>query len=199
MSSRIRLLAPLAALSILVAGCAATDAATQPTARTPAAPHASKSPGQSMPGMTMPGTGTGPSQTAAMVCGAEIRGDVTRVSAVRTPAGTSTWADRLFTCTYRLPVGPLTLTVKDSPDLASGRTYFDALRQRLGQPQALSGVLSLGFPSFQTRDGNVVFLKDGKTLQVDATRLPAAVGPYHQSRADLAYGVASAVVACWSE
>jgi hypothetical protein len=63
----------------------------------------------------------------------------------------------------------------------------------------LSGLLSLGLPSYETRSGSVVFLKDGKTLTVDATGLPNSIGPSSLSRSELAYAVAADVVACWSE
>lgn len=199
MSARTRLLVPLAALTILAAGCATTDASSRPAPAT--SPRTSASAGSSMSGMSMPdmATGAGPSATARMVCGAEIRGNVARVSALSAPAGTSTWADHLYTCTYRLPAGSLVLSVKDSADAASGKQFFARLRQHVGHTTPLSGMLSLGLPSFQTSDGTVVFLKDGKTLTVDATRLPSTIGRYRQSRPDLAYAVAASVVACWSE
>jgi hypothetical protein len=58
---------------------------------------------------------------------------------------------------------------------------------------------NLGFPAVSTRAGDVVFLKDGKTLHVDATRLPDASLPRSFSRSEVAYSVAAAVIACWKE
>jgi hypothetical protein len=45
----------------------------------------------------------------------------------------------------------------------------------------------------------VVFLKDHKTLWVDATRVAASDLPEGTNRQDAAYGVAAAVIACWTE
>lgn len=71
----------LALLPILLAGCADTRAGSQPAA------GASMSPGMVMPpGMSMPGmpeqkgsAAAGPSQSAQLVCGAEIRADVVKM------------------------------------------------------------------------------------------------------------------------
>ena len=35
------------------------------------------------------------------------------------------------------------------------------------------------------------------TLNVDATRLPARAGPTRDSRADIAYALATDIIACW--
>ena len=76
--------------------------------------------------------------------------------------------------------------------------YFDRLRSRLPHTKAIRGLASFGFASFQTPRGDVVFLKDHKTLWVDATRLAPTDLPAGTSRAHVAYGVA-AVIACWTE
>ena len=57
----------------------------------------------------------------------------------------------------------------------------------------------MGLPSFATPDGNVAFLKDGKTLRVDASGLPATTLPQGSSNGEVAYAVAAAVVGCWTE
>lgn len=72
-------------------------------------------------------------------------------------------------------------------------------RQQAGATQPLRGLLGLGLPSYKTPSGTVAFLKDGKSLAVDASGLPRESGPDHQSRFDLAYAIAADVVACWSE
>ncbi len=162
----------------------------------------SMSPGMSMaPGTSMSDMSgrSGPSASARMICSPEIRSDVAKTLAMTaTPPVKATWAHEVYTCRYALPSGPLVLTVKDLPDAASGRTYFDGLRHRLGRTQSLSGLSGLGLPAFETRGGNVAFLKDGKTLLVDASRLPVSAGPQHQSRTDIAYQIATDVLACWS-
>lgn len=50
----------------------------------------------------------------------------------------------LYTCTYQLPVGPLVLSVKESPDVPAVRTYVNAMRQRLGRTKPLAGLAGLG-------------------------------------------------------
>jgi hypothetical protein len=141
-----------------------------------------------------------PSRAARMICSREIRSDISRKLAVGTVApATVTWDNMLYSCSYQLGEGPLVLSVQDSPNDAIGRAYFESTRQNAVKAQPLHGLLSLGLPSYKTPDGSVVFLKDGKTLTVDATKLQNSNGPSHLSRSDLAYAVAADVVACWSE
>ena len=157
---------------------------------------------KNMNGMDM-SAARGPSQTATMVCGREIRGAVRRTLglAALPPRPSSSWSgsQRLFDCTYRVRHGTLRLSVKDATDPAAGRAFYDRLRSRLPGARALEGMQSFGLHAFQATDGHVVFLKDGKTLQVDASGLSGAALPAGFSRVDVAYGVAAAVVACWSE
>ena len=157
---------------------------------------------KNMNGMDM-SAASGPSQTATMVCGREIRGAVRRTLGLDAlpPRPSSSWSgsQRLFECTYRVPQGTLRLSVKDATDPAAGRAFYDRLRSRLPGARALEGMQSFGLHAFQATDGHVVFLKDGKTLQVDASGLSGAALPAGFSRVDVAYGVAAAVVACWSE
>jgi hypothetical protein len=135
-----------------------------------------------------------------MVCGGEVRGDIshTLANAALSP-GTSTWADRLYTCTYLLPNGRLVLSVKDSASSRSGHRYFQVAHKRADEAQPLGGLLNLGLPSYGTPDGTVVFLKDGKTLKVDASNLHHQPGAQQRSPVDVAYAVAAVVIACWSE
>ena len=58
---------------------------------------------------------------------------------------------------------------------------------------------NFGFPAFETRRGDVVFIKDHKTLWVDASRLAPERLPADLTPADVAYGVAAAVIGCWTE
>jgi hypothetical protein len=204
----------LAVLSVLTAGCAGRPVTTQSThsVSTPPGPGVSAGmampPGMSMPGMSpagdtssLPSSGTvdGPSASAQMVCGPEIRADIVTILALRpAPTRTTTWTDHLYTCTYHLPGGPLVLSVKESPDVTSANAYFTALRQRLGITHPLVGLAGLGNAGYDTSDGTVVVRKDDKVLKVDATGLPLKIGQHQQSRADLAYEVASDILGCWS-
>lgn len=143
---------------------------------------------------------THPSSAAAMICGPETHESLQHnVGLAATPRSSSTWAGGIYTCTFHLPGGDVVVSVQDATDLTAGRHYFDSVRGRLAGLHEIKGVQSFGLPGYQDGHGVVLFLKDGKTLEVDATGLPAAVGPYHQSPGDVAYGLAAAIVACWSE
>jgi hypothetical protein len=209
-----------AGICAVLSGCAASgsgdiaaDAGGQPATSSPstAGTGMTMANGQTMaPGMTMGSdastgpsgrsTASRPSPSARMVCGDEIAHAVATLADL-TPAirGTSSWADRLFTCTYQLPSGPLVLSVKDSPNEASGRAYFSSLRSGLGPTSQLRGLQSLGLPAFESTAGIVAFLKDGKTLTVDATGLSGGVGAQQASPAEVAYEVGSDVIGCWAE
>jgi hypothetical protein len=155
-----------------------------------------------MPGMSMAvvNAANGPSASARMICGAEIRHTVQRTFDLSTPpAAVHSWAHRLFRCTYQLPHGLLRLSVNDATDPGVGRAYFTRFRGELSGATAIRGAESFGFPAVQTAGGNVAFLKDGKTLRVDASALPRRALPTGLSREQTAYGVAAAVVACWTE
>lgn len=195
----------LIALPLLLAGCASTNAATEPRSA-PASGSAgmSMAPGDPMSGRSMKpspsASGTAvnlaPSATAQMVCGPDIRGKVKQVLALTSPAPvTSTFLDHLYTCTYRLPMGPLVLSVKESTSKAAAAAYFTGLDRRLAPTQPLAG---LGERAYTTSTGTVVVITDNMTLRVDATGLPPVFGSQHQKRTDLAYEIASDVLGCWT-
>jgi hypothetical protein len=141
-----------------------------------------------------------PSASARMICGTEIRHAVERTFALSAPPpAASTWTHRMFGCTYDLPNGSLRLTVDDATDPNVGRGYFTGLRSQLTGSATIQGAEALGFPAFETPDGNVVFLKDGKTLRVDASSVPRQALPTGFSREEAAYGIAAAIIACWKE
>lgn len=156
---------------------------------------------EGMGGMDM-GSSTTPSQPARMICSAEIRDAVERTFALTRPVtGQGSWKveDRTYSCTYRLPAGHLRLTVQDALEKSDGAAYFTTLRGQLPSGRTIRGVEGFGLPSLQTPAGQVAFLKDGKTLVVDASALTTTRLPKDYSRSDVAYAVAAAVVACWSE
>jgi hypothetical protein len=166
----------LLAVPLLLAGCTGADAST-------AAPPASSS--------AQP-----PSATAAMICGDDVVGDVSRALALPAPPSVrSSWADQLFTCDYALPMGPLVLSVEESPDPAAAGQFFEAQRRRLGGTASAAG---LGERAYTTPTGTVVVVKDAMTLIVDATGLPEEFGENGQRRTDFAYEVASIVLGCWT-
>lgn len=134
-----------------------------------------------------------------MVCGEETRANIVRILALPTPPrSTDSWADRLYTCTYALPAGPLVLSVKEAADPGAGRAHFERLQRTTAQAERIAGLANLGLPAFQT-PASSVFVKDSFVLTVDATALPATLGPHQVSRNAFTYEVATAVLACWSE
>ncbi len=176
------------------ATASATPAATTTSSATASNPTSSA-------GVTGSGTTGGrPSATAAMVCGDEISEDVETALQLKTaPPTSSTYVDQLFSCTYQLQGGPFVLSVKDTTTVPAATAYYDAVRRSHPDAKTITGVESLGLTSFETPSGVVMFLKDDKTLTVDATRLPAANGPADLSRSDLAYQIATDVIGCWRE
>ena len=144
-----------------------------------------------------PASESGPSAAAQMICSADIKGKVRQVLTLRRPPAThTTFIGHRYTCAYDLPMGPLVLSVHDSPNTSAARAYFTELRPTLGATDALIG---LGEDAYGTTTGTVVVLKDSQTLTVDATGLPPAFGSQKQKRTDLAYEIASYVLGCWTE
>lgn len=183
-----------------------------------AMPGMSMGPGQSMPGMSASGASASglsasgvsaagqsaalasaagkPTATALMVCSNDIKDKVKEVLALTArPEASSSFANEIYTCTYKLAIGPLVLSVQHSPNKAAAGGYFDGLRSKLGQTSTLDG---LGEKAFGTPTGVAVVLKDDETLMVDATGVPAVFGSNQQKRTDLANEIASDVLGCWT-
>jgi hypothetical protein len=196
-----RLLLALVGVPVLLAGCGQSS-----PSGTVGDSHVT-SDGSTMSADQMEAMGSGspaPSETASMICSDDDIADAVRrkLDLPSTPVGRHTWSAtrRLFTCTFRVPGGgDLRLSVKDLDTAGPGRAYFDALRSRLPAAHSITGLENFGFPAFETPRGDVVFIKDHKTLHVDASRLAASDLPAGLSRTDAAYGVAAAVIACWTE
>ncbi len=215
----------VAALAVALTGCSAADktggaGTTQPTPSEmtmangmtmgPMGSGSPKDASPTMPAMTnaadpssgVPGQGSAalPSDSARLVCGPEIGGDIGKLAGLSSaPKGTATWVDHLYTCTYQLPAGPLVLSVKDLTNQASGLAYFRSLRDTLDKTRMLGGLENLGLPAYESTDGHVVFLKDGKTLDIDASALTGGVGRHNATPSEVAYEVGTDVIGCWSE
>lgn len=208
----------------LLAGCGATagttDAAPHDQASSSAMPtaHAMPTGRHTMPdGTVMDGKpsampspaaqstsrvqhGGQPSAAAMMACSDETRSAVqTTFNLAEPPRSMLAWSEPTLQCDYTLPGGQLRLTVADLDSAGPGRAWFDQLRARLHHAKTMRGMQSLGFPAFETAGGDVVFLKDHKTLWVDASKVTSSQLPAKFTRTDVAYQVAAAVVACWSE
>lgn len=169
-----------AVAGLLLAGCADSRAA---------APPAGSVTGQ------LTSSAAKPTAAALMICGDDIRGKVRQALALSTPpTATDGFRNGRYTCSYRLPAGPLVLAVQQSPNRSTASRYY------AGQQIALRGddFAGLGDAAFGTGTGTVVVVKDDATLIVDATGLPAVFGPQQQRRTDLAYEIASDVLGCWT-
>jgi hypothetical protein len=139
-----------------------------------------------------------PSEAAQMVCAGSVVTAVTKILGLSSePSPTSEWDAPMYSCSFDVDGDPLLLTVHDVADAAEGEAHFADAQQRPGARE-IEGLLGLGMPSFSTGDGVVGFLRDGKTLLVDATALPDGLGPDGTRTQDqVAYAVASAVLTCW--
>ena len=165
------------------------------------------------PGMSMPGTSAspipqsssadtaeaGPSAASQMICGTETRDNITRALALAAPPHSDdSWITRQYTCTYHLTDGEFVISVQESSDAASARSYFDTMKGNLAPVQPIEGLANLGLPAYETTGGVVVFLKDNMTLQVDARKLTDRIGPHGITRTAFSYQVATAILGCWT-
>lgn len=187
-----------AAALLLVAGCATSEASQADKAATAtraATPAASASSGVAGPHAA----GPGPSAPAKMICSDDIRAAVKKAfSLPSTPRPTAVWANQVYRCTYAVGDGTLVLAVQDAADVKTGGAFYTGLKAQLSQPQPVQEFDTFGFPAFQTSDGRVALIKDGKTLLVDASDVPSASLPDGFKPTDAAYSIASAVVGCWT-
>ena len=195
------------AASLLLAGCGST-AGDQEAGSPDSAPSAGfhvMPDGSVMSDEEMAGMGDSepvsaqPSSAARMVCDGEIGANVEKLLGLDSePKRNASWEEPTYTCTYSLDAGPLVLSVYDATAATAGRDHFETLRTTFDDTEDLTGMYGLGFPAFETNDGTVVFIKDNKTLEVDATELPDGLGPDGDlSQTEAAYAVAASVLACW--
>lgn len=111
-----------------------------------------------------------------MVCAGDVVDDVSRIMDVDGGLEPSSqWSAPVFTCTFDLEEGPLVLSVHDADDRAAGMAHFQELCTGTSGATAIRGVHSLGLPAHGTSAGTAAFVRDGTTLEVDATpaRRPA--------------------------
>jgi hypothetical protein len=188
-----------AVASLLLTGCAAS-AASAPATPDPAASHAMPD-GTEMSGSEHDAHASvgGPSEAAQMVCAGQVVTAITKILGLADePAPVPAWDEPNYSCTYEVDGAPLELSVHDATVVSDGESHFAELRAGLENAEDIEGLLGLGLPSFSTGDGIVAFLRDGKTLVVDATALPSGLGPDGTgTQDDVAYAIASAVLTCW--
>lgn len=212
MKNRTPLLASLALSSLLISSCATAAGSVTapsevstlaPSAASPEAGHTdSHGSGHHSDGSSSPGTpkADGPSDAALMVCGDQPMDRLTSILDLKEdPHTINDWADSTFTCTYHLDEGALEISVQEAADPASARVYFDAMQALAKDATPIEGLANLGFPAYETADGSAVFQKDSFVLHVDATDLPATLGPENISRNALAYQLSTTILACWVE
>jgi hypothetical protein len=206
------LLASLALSALLLSGCAtaagsvtaASDsAAPAPSTVSTGAGDTDTHGGGHHGGTSSQGTSTtadGPSDAAKMVCGDQPMDRLTAILDLKQdPHTINDWADSTFTCTYHLDEGDLVISVKEARNKATALTYFDAMQALAKDATPIEGLANLGFPAYETADGSAVFQKDSFVLQVDASGLPATVGPDAVTRNALAYQLSTTILACWIE
>ncbi|WP_258803464.1 hypothetical protein [Pseudarthrobacter sp. NS4] len=205
MKNRTPLLASLALSALLLAGCAAAVGAPGTAGPPSSAPTSSQGGGHGG-GHHDGGTSSprpnadGPSEAAKMVCGDQPKDRLTAILDLKqAPHTINDWADSTFTCTYHLDEGDLVISVKEAKNKATALTYFDAMQALAKDATPIEGLANLGFPAYETADGSAVFQKDSFVLQVDASGLPATIGPDAVTRNALAYQLSTTILACWIE
>ncbi|WP_207457431.1 hypothetical protein [Desertivibrio insolitus] len=194
-------LAALAAASLLLTGCGAQAQAAPAAEPSHVMPDGSVMPGAEHGDHGAHESEYGPSEAAQMICDGQVVtavGEILGVDAAPVPS--STWQEPTFTCSYDVDGAPLVLSVHDATEVAEGEAHFSELQGSLAGAETIPGLAGLGMPAFSTGDGVVGFLRDGKTLLVDATALPDGLGASGtKTRDDVAYGTAAAVLVCWVE
>jgi len=134
-----------------------------------------------------------PSQAARMVCEQEVQNDIAiRIGVTVKRPVVPLWSDDVYSCRYSYPSGSFVLSVKEFPDVAATTTYLDSVRD---QHTVVSG---LGDAAFTVPGGSVFVRKDTKVLHVDVGALPDPFGRPPVSRAEVARGVATVIMGCWS-
>jgi hypothetical protein len=207
MKNRIPLLASLALSSLLLSGCAAAagsvGAVPEPPSDAASAsqPSAAHGGGHHDGGAASPrASAEGPSEAAKMVCGDQPMDRLTSILDLKQdPHTVNSWADSTFTCIYHLDEGALEISVKEAADQSTALNYFQAMQALAVDAKPIEGLANLGFPAYETEDGSAVFQKDSFVLQVDASDLPATLGPDAITRNALAYQLSTTILACWVE
>lgn len=212
MKNRNHTLAALAVASLLLSGCAAAAGSVGGVSASPSGdstPASSPESGNTNShggghhgGRTSsPGpTADGPSDAALMVCGDQPMDRLTSILDLDPdPHTVNDWADNTFTCTYHLQEGSLEISVQEAADQASALNYFDAMQALAKDATPIEGLTNLGFPAYETTDGSAVFQKDSMILHVDASDLPATLGPDSITKNALAYQLSTTILACWVE
>ncbi|WP_432826078.1 hypothetical protein [Dactylosporangium sp. CA-092794] len=136
-----------------------------------------------------------PDAKTAMVCEVEAQEDIAEALGLTTSQPpTSTWQDRLFTCTYRYPDGVMPVSVKELPDAAAATKYFN--EQQAAAPNAVP-FPDMGDAAFAVNNTATYVRKDRFVLKVDVSGLPDALGARQTPRNHVGIAVASVILGCW--
>jgi hypothetical protein len=138
--------------------------------------------------------GPTPSKIATQICRSPAIQDIETTVGVAASISTPTWADHLYSCTYRYPNGSMVLSVKELSSWTQTKAYFEQLGRQMGDARILRG---LGQAAFQTTDGSMVVRKDWKVLLVDTAGLPSQFGQPPTSSGEVAVTVADVILGCW--
>jgi hypothetical protein len=130
-----------------------------------------------------------------MVCQKEAEDGITAALGLPpTQPLTSTWSDKLLTCTYQYGDAAMLVSVKELPDAAATKTYFAQ------QQTAATGAVpfqEVGDAAFATSNGSTYVRKDTFVLRVDVSRLPDTLGPKSVPRNHVGIAVANVIIGCW--
>jgi hypothetical protein len=134
-----------------------------------------------------------PSPAARMVCEQEAQNDIAiRIGVAVSRPVVPLWSDNTYSCRYGYPSGSFVLSVKEFPNVTAATSYLDSV----AEPH--TAVNGLGDAAFTVPGGSVFVRKDTKVLHVDAGPLPDPFGRPPVSRAEVARGIATVIMGCWS-
>lgn len=139
-----------------------------------------------------------PSEAAQMICSADIQDSVAAALGLdAAPVPEDSFANAIYTCSYPISDGALVLSVMEMADNAAAQAHAAELKNTFDSAEDIVGLANLGLPAYETPDGVVMFVKDNMMLQVDARNMPVSDGQGDTFRTDIAYRLATNVLACW--
>ncbi|GAA2372648.1 hypothetical protein [Dactylosporangium salmoneum] len=136
-----------------------------------------------------------PDAKTAMVCQNEAQEDIEEALGLPTSQPpTSTWQDRVYTCTYRYPGGVMLVSVKELPDAGAATKYFDEQQAAATSPVPFP---DMGDAAFAVNNVATYVRKDRFVLKVDVSGLPEVLGEKKTPRNHVGIAVSSVILGCW--
>jgi hypothetical protein len=138
-----------------------------------------------------------PSESAKMLCEAEVRHEIAETLGVKATRVAATWDEKrhLYSCTYFYSSGKVVMSVEELAGSRDTTARVELVRKRFGTKQAL-GDISDGMRGWLLGNDNVVARKDDKVLLVDVQGIPANFGP-GLPRSSVA--ISTAIALCWTD